>query len=321
MQPQTTRREFFAQAAGACLTALGAARWCGATAPAGNGPLSDLTPAAGKPSGDSPMKAIDILKFFHDRAPWIQSMDTVDRIIVGDGDKPVRRVLVTWMPTLAAVRHAIDGGYDMLMAHEPTFYDHRDYRDNPQDLKTVAVAKAKKKLIEDSGLVIVRNHDTWDVFPEVGIAYAWGQFLGFGNKPAKIGGGNYMHRYDIAATTLDELAGRVAARVASLGEDAVQVVGDGGQTVSKVGTGCGCAANPATFQSMGCDVSIVTDDGTRYWGELQRAEDEGHPFIRVHHGTSEEPGMVTLTEYINANIPGVQADHLPHRPMYRTVRA
>ena len=109
--------------------------------------------------------------------------------------------------------------------------------------------------------------------------------------------------------------------VATLGEDAVQVFGPGDMKVSKVGVGCGCATNPPTFQAMGCDVAIVTDDGTAYWRQLQQCEDEGYPFIRVHHGTSEEPGMVALTDYCNANIPGIKADYLPHRAMYRTVSA
>lgn len=267
------------------------------------------------------MKAIDILNFFLARAPWVKPSDTVDRVIVGDGDKPVRRVLVTWIPTMASVRRAIDGGYDLLLTHEPTFYDHRDWRDNPGEMEKVEIAVKKRKLIQDAGLVVVRNHDVWDRFPGVGVPFAWGQHLGFGNKPVAFGAADYQHRYDIEPTTFDELAQRVAVAVAKLGDDCVQVVGDGNRKVSRVGVGCGCCTRPDVFQEMGCDVSIVTDDGTWFWAQLQRAQDEEHPFIRVHHGTSEEPGMITLTQYVNENIPGVTADYFPHRPMYRTIRA
>jgi len=68
---------------------------------------------------------------------------------------------------------------------------------------------------------------------------------------------------------------------------------------------------------IGCDCSIVCDDGTSYWRELQLAEDTEHPVIRVNHGTSEEPGMMTMARYINENLPGVEAEYLPHRPAYR----
>ena len=47
--------------------------------------------------------------------------------------------------------------------------------------------------------------------------------------------------------------------------------------------------------------------------------DIGHPVIRVNHGTSEEPGMVTLTRYINEHVPGLTAEHIPHGSSFRLV--
>jgi len=44
-----------------------------------------------------------------------------------------------------------------------------------------------------------------------------------------------------------------------------------------------------------------------------------HPVIRVNHGTSEEPGMVTLTKYINDTLKGVRAEHLPHGSTFTLV--
>ncbi|OGV71726.1 MAG: hypothetical protein A3K19_12285 [Lentisphaerae bacterium RIFOXYB12_FULL_65_16] len=67
--------------------------------------------------------------------------------------------------------------------------------------------------------------------------------------------------------------------------------------------------------------TTVDRDGSCYWAGIQRAEDAGHPVIRVNHGTSEEPGMVALTEYINANLPGLHAEHLPHGSTFRLVGA
>jgi hypothetical protein len=97
------------------------------------------------------------------------------------------------------------------------------------------------------------------------------------------------------------------------------VVGDGDQLVSKVGIGTGCACDPLIFQQIGCDVSVVCDDGVYYWQSLQCSADSGHPFIRVNHGTSEEPGMVTLTQYVNETFPDVEAEHLPHGACFRLV--
>lgn len=70
---------------------------------------------------------------------------------------------------------------------------------------------------------------------------------------------------------------------------------------------------------MGCDCSVVCDDGSCYWSKIRRAKDQGHSVIRVNHGTSEEPGMVSLTEYLNENIDGVTAEHLPHGSCFKLV--
>ena len=262
------------------------------------------------------MRAIDINRHFLERAPWVDPEKTVDKIIVGNPEKEIRTVLVTWISSLAAVRTAIDRGFNMLMTHEPTFYDHLDI--NRERTET---GKEKLRLIEESGLVIVRNHDVWDRFPEVGIPWAWAQFLGFDGKPVAKGLADYMHRYDIEPIALGDLARKIAARTASLGEPFVQVVGDPGRKFSRISVGTGCACNSEAARSIGCDASIVCDDGSIYWANLQWAADTGHGVIRVNHGTSEEPGMVTLTQYINDSLPGVRAEHLPHGSCFRLAGA
>ena len=262
------------------------------------------------------MRALDINRHFLSLASWVDPAQTVDRIIIGDTEKEVRRVLVSWIASFQAVRAAVERGCDLLMTHEPTFWVHANEMAN---LEKSEIAAAKRSFIEDNGLVVLRNHDVWDRMPEIGIPWAWASYLGMTTPPAAIGAAGYQHRYDIEPLPLGEFAARVAERTAAIGEPFVQVVGDGDQFVSKIGVGTGCGCDIRTFQAMGCDASIVCDDGSCYWSVIQRAADEGHPVIRVNHGTSEEPGMVTLTQYINQRLPGLRAEHLPHGSTFRLV--
>jgi len=262
------------------------------------------------------MNAIEINRHFLEQADWVDPEKTVDRVIIGDPDKEVRRVLVTWIASFEAVRVAVGRSSDMLMTHEPTFWVHANELANIEDSD---IARDKRGFIEQNGLVILRNHDVWDRMPQVGIPWAWARFLGLGDEPVAQGAAGYQHRYDIEPTTLDELAAHVAERTATLGEPAVQVVGDGDRPVVKVGIGTGCCARIPEFQAMGCDVAVVCDDGSCYWRDIQRAADQGFPVIRVNHGTSEEPGMATLTAYVNEHLPGVEAEHLPHGSCFRLV--
>jgi putative NIF3 family GTP cyclohydrolase 1 type 2 len=260
------------------------------------------------------MKAVDIYNHFINLADWVDPKNTVDGIILGDPDREIRKVLVTWISSFEAIRAAVKRKVDMLITHESTFWNHSKEREIMGDTK---IGSIKKTFIEKNGLVILRNHDVWDRMPEIGIPWAWARFLGLETKPAVVGARGFQHRYDIDSVTVDELARKIADKTATIGEPLVQVIGDGSQKVSKVGIGTGCGCNIYAYLEMECDVSVVCDDGSSYWAYIQYAADSNHPVIRVNHGTSEEPGMVTLTKYVNDNFPGVKAEHLPHGCSFR----
>ena len=271
------------------------------------------------------MKAIDIYQRFLSVADWIDPERTVDGIIVGDPNTDVRKVLVTWISSFDAVRAAVERGFQMLITHEPTFWEHANEVQSatkwPPGSIIHEVGTRKKRFIEENGLVILRLHDIWDRLPEFGIPWAWAKFLGFGPKPVAIGEHGCQHRYDTEPIALDDLARRIAKKTATISEPYVQVVGDGARKVSKIGLGTGCICHIHVYREMGCDVAVIVDDGTHYWRDIQLAADDGYPIIRVNHGTAEEPGMVSLTQYVNDNFPGVAAEHLPHGCSFRLVGA
>jgi putative NIF3 family GTP cyclohydrolase 1 type 2 len=209
------------------------------------------------------------------------------------------------MPSFEALRIAVQNGADLLMCHEPTFWNHLD--DKPDE---TGPSLAKLRFIEEHGLVVMRNHDCWDRWPALGIPWAWARFLGLKGAPRVVGADGYQHRYDMPSVPLGEFAGRVAERTASLGAPLVEVAGDLDKPVSKIGVGTGCGCDVFVYLEMGCDCCIVCDDGTSYWRHVQYAADQGVPVICVNHGTSEEPGMATLAQYINEHLDGVAAEHL-----------
>ncbi len=268
------------------------------------------------------MTAREIREHFLAAADWVDPIETVDRIIIGDAETEVSRALVSWISSFEAVRAAVARKCELLITHEPTFWAHAKELEGlawESDSPTRALALSKKHFIDQHALVVLRVHDCWDRWPDIGIPYAWAQFLGLGEAPAAATPTRLQQRYDIDPIPLDQLARRIAEKTAPVGEPAVQVLGDGDQVVSKIGIGTGCFCDPAIFQQIGCDVSVVCDDGVYYWQGLQCSADNQHAIIRVNHGTSEEPGMVALTKYVNDTFPGVQAEHLPHGSCFRLV--
>jgi len=262
------------------------------------------------------MKVKDILEHFLSRADWIDRENTVDRIIVGNSEKDVDKCLVSWMPSFNALRETVQRGIKLMICHEPTFWNHHDDRATKDKF-----SQEKLAYIQNNDLTIIRNHDCWDRWPDIGIPWAWANFLGLNGKPKVIRANGYQHRYDIEPVTLESFARKVAKRCQEIGEPYVQVTGDLSQKVSRIGIGTGCGCDILTYMEMGCNCSIVCDDGSCYWSGIQRAEDFSHPVVRVNHGTSEEPGMLTMVNYINSNIKGLRAEHLPHGSTFKLVGA
>ena len=104
---------------------------------------------------------------------------SVDRIIIGKPDKPVSSVATAWLPYFETCREAWQGGADVLIAHEPSFYTHWDLDAHEGDFFDAPEAgtqaylhavKEKRNWLEHSGLAIIRCHDVLDALPEWGNA-------------------------------------------------------------------------------------------------------------------------------------------------------
>ena len=97
------------------------------------------------------MKAKDLIAELEQVAPAPDK--TCDTVKAGDPELELHRVAVSMFATVEVVRAAREWGADMLLVHEPTYYDHMEV------FKETPVTCAKRALIEESGMVIYRYHD------------------------------------------------------------------------------------------------------------------------------------------------------------------
>lgn len=101
------------------------------------------------------MKAKDLL---NEMRTWADAPveDTVDTFKAGDPEREIRKVASCFIATPDVIRAAHTWGADLLITHEPTYYDHQDHCGNiPDD----PVMQRKKALIESTGMAIFRYHD------------------------------------------------------------------------------------------------------------------------------------------------------------------
>jgi putative NIF3 family GTP cyclohydrolase 1 type 2 len=269
--------------------------------------------AAGADREPIAVRASDVRDHLLKLGPWVKP-DTVDTFKAGDPSTVVRKIAVAWMPYMWTIRRAIDEGCNLLVCHEPVYYNHRDMDKAVFDFE---IARRKKELIESSRLVIYRCHDVWDRVEGKGIPATWGEFLGFSNLVKR---STFCHVYEIAETSSGEVARQVAGKLKTLGQEAIQLIGPADKPVRRVAVGTG-AITPFREMSgeLGADLAICSDDGFTMWSHGTMAIDMGYPVILVNHACSEEPGMRTLTTALSRAFPGVEVVHIAQQCMFRTI--
>jgi len=81
-------------------------------------------------------------------------MNGTDTLKCGSWEREIKKVVVCCIATVDVIKDAIEWGADLIITHEPTFYDHMDCK-----LENDNITKEKLDLIEGSGISIIRFHD------------------------------------------------------------------------------------------------------------------------------------------------------------------
>jgi len=247
---------------------------------------------------------------------WVDWNNTVDTFKAGDPDTEIRGIAVAWMAYTWALKRARDLECNVFITHEPTFYSHRD--EDPRFDRFEAVLQ-KRRWIEENGMVVLRCHDLWDQFPDIGIPDAWAKMLGF-SPTKRLGGSGYYRVFDVTGHTAMTLAEIVARKIRPYGQTAVQIVGPPSKPVTRVAIGTG-AITPLThfLEEYGVDVAICTDDGFSYWRDGALAIDLDVPVIIVNHAVAELYGMRLLADYLNDALPAIPVRYITETCAYYTV--
>jgi hypothetical protein len=95
----------------------------------------------------------------HVGVPW--QAETVDTFKAGNPDTPVTGVAVTMMATMDVLERAAASGENLIITHEPTFYNHLDKLDELDLKENDPVLAAKLAFMKKHNLVIWRFHDHW----------------------------------------------------------------------------------------------------------------------------------------------------------------
>ena len=258
-----------------------------------------------------------IREYLLSHSPWVNREKTVDTIKFGDPEKVVKKAAVCWYASIETLRKAKEEGCDLVITHEPTFWEHAAPE---QTWRTKGPGIAKRELLEQSGMTVLRAHDSWDQWPEVGIRDSWAAFLGLGKRVYESKQNRYFGVYEVPEQSLHKFARYMANRIHPLGEDSVQVIGAPKRRIAKVAIGVGCATPEEECIQAGADVIICCYDGAGYWNMRERLHESGAAVITLEHGSTEMPGLENLAKHLREIFPQVEFVYLAEHPRTWTVK-
>jgi putative NIF3 family GTP cyclohydrolase 1 type 2 len=246
---------------------------------------------------------------------------TCDIYISGGPDSEVTGVVTTFMATVDVIRKAIALGCNMIITHEPTYFNGWDETDW---LEGDPVYLEKKRLIDENNIVIWRCHDRMHMMASDGIyagllkELAWEKYARGSHKsdtPAPIADfqSAFHDYYDIPETTLRSLASYFKSR---LGMDVVRVIGDPDMACSRVGILVGGGSLGLGVEEMPMQVMRAKSIDVMVCGEVTEwtlcaYANDAHmlgmkkALLIIGHERSEEWGMKYMAECLQPLLPSL----------------
>jgi putative NIF3 family GTP cyclohydrolase 1 type 2 len=249
----------------------------------------------------------------HVGVPW--QAETVDTFKAGNPETPVTGIAVTMMATLDVLQRAAANGQNLIITHEPTFYNHLD---QPQGMdESDAVWKEKRAFIEKNGLVIWRFHDHWHRRNPDGILAGMVKALGW----EKYQSAEKPHLFTVPEITL----GKLAADVAKLLKTPVlRVVGNPAMKVTKLALSPGSAGFERETHALELEnVEVLLVGETREWETVEYAADavtEGKKkaLIVIGHVPSEQAGMEECARWLKTFLKDVPIEFVATKQPFWT---
>jgi putative NIF3 family GTP cyclohydrolase 1 type 2 len=223
---------------------------------------------------------------------------SVDTFKCGDPTREVKGIVTTFTATLDALRKAVELGANLVITHEPTFYDHQD---STYWLEDDPIYRAKRDFIEQNGLTIWRFHDYWHMHQPDGILTGMLKVLGWESYQHSDQGGLLLTPPLSVATLAAILKEKLALA-------SIRVVGNAQQQCERIGLLVGAIGGEFQIKAFHLwDVDLVICGETVEWQTCEYVRDAvamgyNKALIIVGHAKSEEEGMRYLAEWLQPKI-------------------
>ncbi|HOK25201.1 MAG TPA: Nif3-like dinuclear metal center hexameric protein [Bacteroidales bacterium] len=240
--------------------------------------------------------------------------NTVDVIKTGKPETQVTGIVTCMFAPMSVLRKAVELKCNLIITHEPVFYNHRD---ETSQFSNDPVFLEKKKFIDDHGLVIWRFHDYIHRMKPDGIDYGMARKLQF-DKYLVSGTDN---RFVIPETTLEGLLKHLKKVFPG---HSFNVIGNLNMKVSKVTFSAGAPGSAAHFAMLrDPETEVVIAGEVPQWETYEYVRDailqgRNKAIIFLGHIPSEEAGMEYAAEWIKTFLTGIPVHFVECQSSYFT---
>ena len=255
----------------------------------------------------TPLTARQVIERIQSELAVKFSNDTVDTFKAGDPDTPVRGIATTVMATFDVLKRAAAANCNLVITHEPTFYNHQD---SLADFANDEVANAKLAFIKEHSMVVWRFHDYWHRRRPDGIQTGMAEILGW----AKYASAENPRLYALPPATLESVANGIQSR---LHTRTLRVVGDPKLQVSRVALSPGYSDLRGAVRALSRpEVDLLVVGEQREWEGVEYAQDaitagKKKALIVIGHALSEENGMNECARWLRTFLPNVPVQFVP----------
>ena len=239
------------------------------------------------------MKAEKIISWLNSFSFSSDFSKTCDTFKTGSSDIDVKKVGVAMFATPAVIKTACEWGAELLIVHEPLYYNHYDVRTDDK------IEGQKAKLLEESGISVYRYHDHPHLSRPDLIAAGELKYLGFD------GDIEYTDIFDLVRVKLNEpiTARQLACHIEEkLGIKNVRIAGAADKSISRIS--CMFGAPGGLLDELKRDEceALVAGEVCE-WALCEYARDASElgytkAVLALGHAGSERAGMVYISELL-----------------------
>ncbi|HOK05112.1 MAG TPA: Nif3-like dinuclear metal center hexameric protein [Victivallales bacterium] len=250
----------------------------------------------------------DIINTIIDSIPNGIRQNTVDTLKCGNPDMIVSGIASTFTATVEVIKQAEILGDNLIITHEPTFFDH--YDEVEKWLENDSIVEKKKKLLIQKNIAVWRFHDNWHRNIPDGILTGIVKKLNWQNYQSLNDPRIFIRKEQYLRDLIEEL--KTVFRMKT-----IRVIGNPDNKIKKIALILGAYGGQyqIKFISEHPEIDAVVCGETVEWQTCEYIRDSASlgrkiSLIILGHALSEQEGMNYLVEWLKPKFAGLPIHYI-----------